>query len=47
MDCDFTHDPRYIPELLAEAAKGADVVVGSRYLHESSLAGLEPLPQGA
>ncbi len=37
MDCDFTHDPRFIPELLAEAAGGADVVVGSRYLQKSSL----------
>lgn len=42
MDCDFTHDPRYIPELLAEARKGADVVVGSRYLQESSLLGWNP-----
>jgi SAM-dependent methyltransferase len=39
MDCDFTHDPRYIPALLAEGRAGADVVVGSRYLREDSLAG--------
>ena len=42
MDCDFTHDPRYIPDLLAGAAGGADVTVGSRYLLESSLAGWNP-----
>jgi len=42
MDCDFTHDPRYIAALLAEAQRGADVVVGSRYLQESSLAGWNP-----
>ncbi len=42
MDGDFTHEPRYIPDLLAEAARGADVVVGSRYLLKSSLAGWNP-----
>ena len=42
MDGDFTHEPRYIPDLLAESARGADVVVGSRYLLESSLAGWNP-----
>jgi len=42
MDCDFTHDPRHLPELLAQAAKGADVVVGSRYLQKNSLAGWNP-----
>jgi dolichol-phosphate mannosyltransferase len=29
MDCDFSHDPRHVPELIA-AAMWADVVVGSR-----------------
>jgi dolichol-phosphate mannosyltransferase len=38
MDCDFTHDPRNIPALLAAAEQGADIVVGSRYLQKSSLA---------
>jgi dolichol-phosphate mannosyltransferase len=42
MDGDFTHEPRYIPGLLAEAARGADVVLGSRYLLKSSLAGWNP-----
>ena len=32
MDADFSHDPRYLPEMLARARRGADVVVGSRYV---------------
>ncbi len=32
MDADGSHDPRYLPLLLAELDKGADVVVGSRYV---------------
>ncbi len=31
MDCDFSHDPRHLPELLA-AAEEADLVLGSRYV---------------
>jgi dolichol-phosphate mannosyltransferase len=31
MDADFSHDPRYLPELL-EAAQDADLVLGSRYV---------------
>ncbi len=31
MDADFSHDPRYLPGLL-EAAAGADLVLGSRYV---------------
>ncbi len=31
MDADFSHDPRYIPHLLA-AAEEADLVLGSRYV---------------
>ena len=31
MDCDFSHDPRYLPAMLA-AAEGADLVLGSRYV---------------
>src|ERR1700759_1932712 len=31
MDADFSHDPRYLPELLA-AAEDADLVLGSRYV---------------
>jgi dolichol-phosphate mannosyltransferase len=32
MDADFSHDPRYLGDLL-EAATGADLVLGSRYVH--------------
>lgn len=31
MDCDFSHDPRYLPAMLAAAEK-ADLVLGSRYV---------------
>jgi dolichol-phosphate mannosyltransferase len=31
MDCDFSHDPKALPSLL-EAAKSADLVLGSRYI---------------
>jgi dolichol-phosphate mannosyltransferase len=31
MDADFSHDPRYLPDLLL-AAKSADLVLGSRYV---------------
>jgi dolichol-phosphate mannosyltransferase len=31
MDCDFSHDPRAVPSLLAPARAGADLVLGSRY----------------
>lgn len=37
MDSDFSHSPAYIPRLLEEAGT-ADIVVGSRYLQEKSLA---------
>jgi dolichol-phosphate mannosyltransferase len=32
MDCDFSHDPKYLPVLLAAARGGADLVLGSRYV---------------
>jgi len=32
MDADFSHDPGHLPELVAAAEAGADVVVGSRYV---------------
>jgi dolichol-phosphate mannosyltransferase len=31
MDCDFSHDPTYLPGMLAAAAE-ADLVLGSRYV---------------
>jgi dolichol-phosphate mannosyltransferase len=36
MDADFSHDPKYLPDLAA-AAGGADLVLGSRYLHGVSV----------
>jgi dolichol-phosphate mannosyltransferase len=32
MDADGSHDPRYLPDMLALAVDGADVVIGSRYV---------------
>ena len=32
MDADFSHDPKYLPGMLELAERGADVVVGSRYV---------------
>ena len=32
MDSDFSHSPEELPVLLKEAAEGADLVVGSRYI---------------
>jgi dolichol-phosphate mannosyltransferase len=32
MDADFSHDPRYLPKLVELASRGADLVVGSRYI---------------
>jgi dolichol-phosphate mannosyltransferase len=31
MDCDFSHDPRYLPRFI-KAAEDADLVLGSRYI---------------
>lgn len=38
LDCDFTHDPKDIPRMLA-ALDGHDVAVGSRYMERGSLPG--------
>lgn len=32
MDADGSHDPKYLPSMLALAEDGADVVIGSRYV---------------
>lgn len=32
MDCDFSHDPAVIPEMIRLIVEGADAVVGSRYV---------------
>ena len=39
MDCDFSHDPKDIPRLVAECRKGADLVIGSRYVRGGSTPG--------
>jgi dolichol-phosphate mannosyltransferase len=33
MDADLSHDPRYLPEMLARSAQ-ADIVIGSRYIKD-------------
>ncbi len=42
MDSDFSHDPAYLPRLL-EAAGGADVVIGSRYVPGGGVGDWPPL----
>ncbi|MCC7032305.1 MAG: polyprenol monophosphomannose synthase [Acidobacteria bacterium] len=37
MDADRSHDPRHLPAMIAAAAAGADLVVGSRYLRGISV----------
>lgn len=32
MDADGSHDPRYLPQVFGQLARGADVVIGSRYV---------------
>jgi dolichol-phosphate mannosyltransferase len=37
MDADFSHQPRYLPEMLAEIEAGADMVLGSRFVKGGSV----------
>ena len=37
MDADFSHQPRYIPEMIALLEKGADMVLGSRFIRGGSV----------
>jgi glycosyltransferase involved in cell wall biosynthesis len=40
MDADFSHHPRHLPSVLAEAAKpGVDMVIGSRYVKGGGVVG--------
>lgn len=32
LDCDFSHDPRDVPRLIAACEAGADIALGSRYV---------------
>jgi dolichol-phosphate mannosyltransferase len=43
MDCDDTHDPVQIMNMLPLMAKGADVVIGSRYASGALVRGVPPL----
>jgi dolichol-phosphate mannosyltransferase len=43
MDCDFSHDPRYLPALLERARDGADLVLGSRYVDGGGTVNWGPL----
>jgi dolichol-phosphate mannosyltransferase len=37
MDADFSHDPRYLPDLVSAIDSGADLAVGSRYVRGVSV----------
>jgi dolichol-phosphate mannosyltransferase len=37
MDADLSHDPKYLPDMIAAAVAGADLVIGSRYLNGISV----------
>jgi dolichol-phosphate mannosyltransferase len=37
MDADRSHDPKYLPAMIAAGAEGADLVVGSRYMNGISV----------
>ena len=39
MDCDFSHDPKDVPRLVAECEAGADLVIGSRYVRGGATPG--------
>ena len=42
MDCDFSHDPVDLPRLVAESRRGADLVIGSRYIPGARIVGWPP-----
>jgi dolichol-phosphate mannosyltransferase len=39
MDADFSHNPRYIPEMVGKIAEGHDLVIGSRYVRGGGASG--------
>jgi dolichol-phosphate mannosyltransferase len=43
MDCDFSHNPADVPRLIAAAAEGADLVLGSRYIDGGSIGSWGPV----
>ena len=44
MDADFSHDPKYLPEL-RKATESADVAVGARYVRGGGVVGWGPMRQ--
>ena len=42
MDADFSHDPKYLPDMVRRAAAGADVVIGSRYVPGGGTSNWDP-----
>ena len=42
MDADFSHDPSHLPALIG-AARNADLVLGSRYVHGGEITDWPPL----
>ncbi len=39
MDADFSHNPRFIPQMVAKIEEGYDLVIGSRYVRGGSTSG--------
>jgi glycosyltransferase involved in cell wall biosynthesis len=39
MDADFSHNPRYVPDLVEKASQGYDLVIGSRYVSGGGTSG--------
>jgi dolichol-phosphate mannosyltransferase len=45
MDCDKTHNPKYIPDLLKEIGRGFDVVTASRFFNTGGQTGVTRVRQ--
>jgi dolichol-phosphate mannosyltransferase len=43
MDADFSHSPESVPDLVAKAASGYDLVIGSRYVSGGAVVGSTPI----
>jgi dolichol-phosphate mannosyltransferase len=39
MDADFSHNPRYIPDMVSKIVEGYDLVIGSRYVRGGGASG--------
>lgn len=42
MDADLSHEPAYLPAMIDLTRRGADIVLGSRYVHGGGVAGWGP-----